>query len=44
MPGEDSMIESDSLPALLFFETPEQIYARVFRALRPRTPVPSLRV
>ena len=44
MPGEDSMIESDSLTALLFFETPEQIYARVFRALRPRTPLPSLRV
>jgi hypothetical protein len=44
MPGEDSMIESDSLPALLFFETPEQIYARVFRSLRPRTPLPSLRV
>jgi hypothetical protein len=40
----DSMIESDSLTALLFFETPEQIYARVFRALRPRTPLPSLRV
>lgn len=27
--------------SLLFFETPEQIYARVFRELRPRTPVPA---
>jgi len=38
------MIESESLPALLFFETPEEIYARVFRALRPRTPLPEMRV
>jgi hypothetical protein len=28
----------------LFFETPEEIYARVFRELRPRTPVPELHV
>ena len=26
----------------LFFETPEEIYARVFRELKPRTPVPEL--
>jgi hypothetical protein len=26
----------------LFFETPEEIYARVFRELKPRTPVPDL--
>jgi hypothetical protein len=44
MPGEDRTIASESLPALLFFETPEQIYARVFRMLRPRTPLPELRV
>ena len=44
MDGEDSTIASESLPALLFFETPEQIYARVFRELRPRTPLPDLRV
>jgi hypothetical protein len=44
MPGEDRTIASESLPALLFFETPEQIYARVFRTLRPRTPLPELRV
>lgn len=28
----------------LFFETVEQIYARVFRSLRPRTPVPRVTV
>ena len=28
----------------LFFETPEEIYARVFRELKPRTPVPQLQV
>jgi hypothetical protein len=28
----------------LLFETPEEIYARVFRELKPRTPVPELRV
>jgi hypothetical protein len=28
----------------LFFETPEEIYARVFRELKPRTPVPELHV
>jgi hypothetical protein len=28
----------------LFFETPEQIYARVFRALKPRTPIPEIHV
>ncbi|HEX4228321.1 MAG TPA: SprT-like domain-containing protein [Bryobacteraceae bacterium] len=28
----------------LFFETPEELYARVFRALKPRTPVPRITV
>src|SRR5215471_3653058 len=28
----------------LFFETPEEIYARVFRELKPRTTLPELRV
>jgi hypothetical protein len=32
------------LESALFFETPEQIYARVFRQLKPRTPVPQVRV
>jgi len=30
--------------AALFFETVEEIYARVFQALRPRTPVPQILV
>ncbi|HEX4807737.1 MAG TPA: SprT-like domain-containing protein [Bryobacteraceae bacterium] len=28
----------------LFFETPEDLYARVFRTLRPRTPLPQITV
>lgn len=28
----------------LFFETPEEIYARVFRELKPRTAIPQMRV
>jgi hypothetical protein len=35
---------ADGLQSSLFFETPEEIYARVFRELKPRTPVPGLRV
>ena len=30
--------------SVLFFETPEQIFVRVFRALRPRTPAPEVEV
>jgi hypothetical protein len=30
--------------AALFFETPEQIYARVFRSIKPRTPLPSIHI
>ena len=36
--------ESQGLQSSLFFETPEEIYARVYRELRPRTPLPDLRV
>ena len=32
------------LQSSLFFESPEEIYARVFRELKPRTAVPALRV
>jgi hypothetical protein len=32
------------LESALFFETPEQIWARVFRSVRPRTPVPEIQV
>ena len=34
----------NGLQSSLFFETPEQIYERVFRELKPRTKVPELRV
>jgi len=32
------------LQSAIFFETPEEIVARVFRELRPRTPAPAVRV
>ncbi|HYO80372.1 MAG TPA: SprT-like domain-containing protein [Bryobacteraceae bacterium] len=35
---------SVSLESAIFFETPEQIYQRVFRLVRPRTPVPQVSV
>src|SRR5215469_11524025 len=34
----------EPLQAALFFETPEEIYARVFRDLKPRTALPELRI
>ncbi|HLK62029.1 MAG TPA: hypothetical protein VKU19_01220 [Bryobacteraceae bacterium] len=37
LPGTQGSLFSDN-------ETPEQIFARVFRVLRPRTPMPQLRV
>jgi hypothetical protein len=37
------MFDSDAQSSL-FFETPAEIYARVFRELKPRTPLPDLRV
>jgi predicted metal-dependent hydrolase len=36
------MLDLQGLQSALFFETPEQIYARVFRELKPRTAVPEL--
>ncbi len=35
---------AEGIQSSLFFETPEEIYARVFRELKPRTPIPELRV
>ena len=35
---------SDGLQSSLFFETPEEIFARVYRELKPRTPLPDLRI
>lgn len=32
------------LQSAIFFETPEEVFARVFSALKPRTPVPSIRL
>jgi hypothetical protein len=40
----DGTLDAVGLQSSLFFETAEEIYARVFRALKPRTPVPALRV
>lgn len=44
MPDPEGTLDLQSLQSSLFFETPEEIYARVFRDLKPRTPVPALRV
>jgi len=38
------MAPLEGIQSSLFFESPEEIYARVFRELKPRTPVPELRV
>src|SRR5579864_6814763 len=38
------MFPVEGVQSSLFFETPEEIYARVFRELKPRTPLPGLRV
>jgi hypothetical protein len=35
---------SEGLQSSLFFESPAEIYARVFRELRPRTPAPEIAV
>jgi hypothetical protein len=44
MPDSEGWPHSEGVQSSLFFETPEEIYARVFRGLKPRTPVPELRV
>jgi hypothetical protein len=44
MDNTEGMRDSQGLQSSLFFETPEEIYARVFRELRPRAPLPELRV
>jgi len=44
MSEEAGGLVAQGVQSSLFFETPEEIYARVFRDLRPRTPVPQLRV
>jgi hypothetical protein len=44
MDEQEGLIETDGLQSSLFFETPSEIYNRVFRILKPRTPVPELRI
>jgi len=44
MAEAQGMLDLEGLQTSLFFETPEEIYARVFRELKPRTPMPALRV
>jgi len=44
MPGSQGLPFAEGVQSSLFFETPEEIYTRVFRELKPRTPVPELRV
>ena len=40
----EGLIDLGGLQSSLFFETPQEIYSRVFRTLKPRTPVPELRI
>jgi hypothetical protein len=44
MDNTEGLRDIADLQSSLFFETPEEIYARVFRELRPRAPLPELRV
>ena len=44
MSDAQGMLDWEGLQASLFFETPREIYARVFRELKPRTAMPELRV
>jgi len=42
MPDTGITLEPQGIQSSLFFETPEEIYTRVFRDLKPRTPMPEL--
>jgi hypothetical protein len=44
MPEPEGTLDLPALQSSLFFETPEETYARVFHELKPRTPIPELRV
>jgi hypothetical protein len=44
MPEPEGTFALEGLQTALFFEGPEELYARVFRELKPRTPLPELRV
>jgi predicted metal-dependent hydrolase len=45
-PGEasENFLKPVNVASALFFETPQQIFARVHREIRPRTPVPAVEV
>jgi SprT-like family protein len=40
----EGILDFEAVQSSLFFESPEQIYARVFRQLKPRTPIPGFTV
>src|ERR1700758_5603256 len=44
MPEPEGLIDIGGLQSSLFFETPQEIYTRVFRTLKPRTAIPELRI
>ncbi|HKE22904.1 MAG TPA: hypothetical protein VKB88_10975 [Bryobacteraceae bacterium] len=44
MSDTQGSLDFAGLQSSLFFETPDEIYARVFGLLKPRTPMPELRV
>jgi hypothetical protein len=44
MPEPEEPLQLEAIQSSLFFETPEEIYVRVFRELKPRTPLPEMRV
>ena len=44
MSDTQGAFDFSGLQSSLFFETPQEIYARVFRLLKPRTPLPELLV
>ena len=44
MPDAEGLLDLQGLESSLFFETPAEIYARVFHTLKPRTPIPELQV
>src|ERR1022692_4108412 len=44
MPEPEGTFDLQGLQSSLFFEMPEETYARVFRELKPRTPIPELQV
>jgi len=44
MQDQGSALALSGIQSALLFESPEEIYARVFREMKPRTPAPSIRV